>query len=522
MKALEAMNLACPRKCSPSEEAALRSLQVWVGSGLRLYGGFGVRPVLGAYARARTAGELAAAGCTRMAGAGAFPSPIAHAQRVGCASSRSATSGELASGGRSRMAGAGAFPSPIAHAVGATANVRWVRQRQRYERRQRRVRMDQERTTDAAHSGQGSGEPSSSIIASAVLRSVYMRVAGGGRRAGDGCCFGAGNLAKRSKHRQRQRYERRKRRVRMDQDRTTDAAHGGRGSGEPSSSIIASAVLRSVYMSVAGGGRRAGDGGRFGLGNHAKLSKRRRVRVCGSAAADWWQRVARYVHGAMACKTVDELTEHMVYSDEIVARWCACMAGGLRARKAGGRRVCGWRPSPGCGVNRRQHNVALMSDHGPWCVRGSGRYGRLGDLWLQASCLMLSLNDSGPGEAAASRRVLGRAARCRKRSTRVGERIDAASGAGDGATDVDVNADGMPWLESVRQRCMVSRSVNSGEERVPSSVQQSGVEAFACKDRGRHLLAGCSVAVLPCSIAAAVTGSSCGCLPVGSRLRLGW
>ena len=82
LKTLEAMNLGRPTKRSPSEEAALRSLQVWVGSGRRLYGGFGVCPVLGGLARGRTAGKLAVAGCTRMAGAGAFPSPIAHADRL--------------------------------------------------------------------------------------------------------------------------------------------------------------------------------------------------------------------------------------------------------------------------------------------------------------------------------------------------------------------------------------------------------------------------------------------------------
>ena len=62
--------------------AALHCLRVWVGSGRRFYGGRGVRPMLDGVALGRTAGELAAVGCARMAGAGAFPLPIPHAQKV--------------------------------------------------------------------------------------------------------------------------------------------------------------------------------------------------------------------------------------------------------------------------------------------------------------------------------------------------------------------------------------------------------------------------------------------------------
>ena len=100
-------------------------------------------------------------------------------------------------------------------------------------------------------------------------------------------------------------------------------------------------------MSVAGGGRRAGDGGRFGVGNLAKLPMHRRARVCVGAAAGWWQRVARYVHGAMACKTVDELTEHMM-----------CSRVGLHMRQDDPFQASAWEPpspvtghcEPGCGV----------------------------------------------------------------------------------------------------------------------------------------------------------------------------
>ena len=106
---------------------------------------------------------------------------------------------------------------------------------------------------------------------------------------------------------------------------------------------------------------------------------------------------------------MEELAEIMACSDASVARWYACMVRGLRARRAGRRRLCCWRPSPGCGVNRRQRSAASVSERAPLCaieamelyaaeiergVRGSSQHGRLGDLWLKAACLMLSLSGS--------------------------------------------------------------------------------------------------------------------------------
>ena len=63
-------------------------------------------------------------------------------------------------------------------------------------------------------------------------------------------------------------------------------------------------------------------------------------------------------------------------------------------------------------MNRRQRSAASVSERAPLCaieamelyaaeiergVRGSSQHGRLGDLWLKAACLMLSLSGSGPG-----------------------------------------------------------------------------------------------------------------------------
>ena len=73
----------CLPDYSAAEEVGLAMLQVRAGQGPRLYSGRrGSTPMLGARPRALTAGELASAGRSRMAGSGVFPSPIAHAARL--------------------------------------------------------------------------------------------------------------------------------------------------------------------------------------------------------------------------------------------------------------------------------------------------------------------------------------------------------------------------------------------------------------------------------------------------------
>ena len=67
---------------SADDELKLAKLRVPGSQGRRLYGGCGVGQLLGGEGRVATAGELADAGLSRMAGAGAFPSPIAHAARL--------------------------------------------------------------------------------------------------------------------------------------------------------------------------------------------------------------------------------------------------------------------------------------------------------------------------------------------------------------------------------------------------------------------------------------------------------
>ena len=76
---------------SADDELKLAKLRVAASKGRRLYGGYGVGPMLGGEGRVSTAGELADAGLSRMAGAGAFPSPIAHAARLELAPRRLAT-----------------------------------------------------------------------------------------------------------------------------------------------------------------------------------------------------------------------------------------------------------------------------------------------------------------------------------------------------------------------------------------------------------------------------------------------
>ena len=95
----------------------------------------------------------------------------------------------------------------------------------------------------------------------------------------------------------------------------------------------------------------------------------------------------------------------MASSDPFTVSWYACMCRGLRARVAGKSRVRCWRPSPGCGVNRRRRaantlsmrvpprlrealQLVIQQEEGPH-VHGSSRWGRLGDLWLRAVCWSL-------------------------------------------------------------------------------------------------------------------------------------
>ena len=64
------------------EEIELRQFEVWRGRGQRLYNGHGVSSEL-FHSRRKTTGEIAHACLSRMSGSGSFPSPIAHAARVG-------------------------------------------------------------------------------------------------------------------------------------------------------------------------------------------------------------------------------------------------------------------------------------------------------------------------------------------------------------------------------------------------------------------------------------------------------
>ena len=64
------------------QEQALSLLRVRSVLGNRIYSGSGAAPLLGVQGRATTGGEMAAAGRSRAAGSGAFPSPIAHAARL--------------------------------------------------------------------------------------------------------------------------------------------------------------------------------------------------------------------------------------------------------------------------------------------------------------------------------------------------------------------------------------------------------------------------------------------------------
>ena len=119
-----------------------------------------------------------------------------------------------------------------------------------------------------------------------------------------------------------------------------------------------------------------------------------------------------YLQRASACMGVDELAVHVVTADPCVARWYACMVRGLRARRAGRSRVRSWRPSPGCGVNRRCRNFADVSERAPLhakeamdlfaqeadqdcAVNGPSRWGRLGELWMRAACWVLVVGDAG-------------------------------------------------------------------------------------------------------------------------------
>ena len=78
----------------------------------------------------------------------------------------------------------------------------------------------------------------------------------------------------------------------------------------------------------------------------------------------------------------------------------------MRARRAGRSRVRAWRPSPGCGVNRRCRAASTLSLRSPLCVQEAvelaiqeadeggragraSRWGRLGDLWLRVACSSL-------------------------------------------------------------------------------------------------------------------------------------
>ena len=64
------------------QEQALSLLRVRSVFGNRIYSGSGAAPLLGIQGRATTGGEMAAAGRSRAAGSGVFPSPIAHAARL--------------------------------------------------------------------------------------------------------------------------------------------------------------------------------------------------------------------------------------------------------------------------------------------------------------------------------------------------------------------------------------------------------------------------------------------------------
>ena len=76
-----ALNHSCFPSYTPEEEHALSQMTCLRG-GRRLYSGSGRQPLLLRNHRATSSGELAATGRSRMAGAGAFPSPIAHAARL--------------------------------------------------------------------------------------------------------------------------------------------------------------------------------------------------------------------------------------------------------------------------------------------------------------------------------------------------------------------------------------------------------------------------------------------------------
>jgi len=92
--------------------------------------------------------------------------------------------------------------------------------------------------------------------------------------------------------------------------------------------------------------------------------------------AEWWARVDRYCLGAMSKQTVADLLPHVRDSDPAVAAWYRCMVQGLCARFAGGRRVRCWRPSPGCGANRRRRAAGSL----PYLCREGLSNGPVGTL----------------------------------------------------------------------------------------------------------------------------------------------
>ena len=90
----------------------------------------------------------------------------------------------------------------------------------------------------------------------------------------------------------------------------------------------------------------------------------------------WWAACKSYECAVMQCCERSELLKLMRQSDRQVVNWYSLGVCGLRARVAGGSRVCLRRVSPGCGVHRRKKHGVRCAARLAKCAQ-SGRAVRL-------------------------------------------------------------------------------------------------------------------------------------------------